>query len=400
MRVHRSGEGISGILTDAVLDNVKKLFQVTLVATLLMFVYLLWGLFSGSLADVADKQTAARHALEVVNDVSNYLNIALIITLVAGILLYYDESVFGFTLLAISAFLAYGFQFAIDLLFASESHRLTAGDASKALMHEILLIAMMTGAPGILMVLRAMGARFFEARQGEDLTRLKYGGEVHKEDVPKALIPVLSKCWQLPFCRAGIRKNCPIFLAKTKCWKERVGCMCEENIILLAMGGTDQAAPVNMTKEMGFVPIGDIITKGATDKKATVPTRMGPRGVRIPTNPHITSLQQRDRCRNCVIYNEHQRQKYAFFSVPVTLVIPVFVAWQFDAARIALTQLLHGLDKLVAHLSISGDGGSLELTRQISGSVPIEAILIVCLTLVLMTWAQKLLEYCIFTIKI
>jgi len=32
--------------------------------------------------------------------------------------------------------------------------------------------------------------------------------------------------------------------------------------------------------------------------------------------------------------------------------------------------------------------------------VPIEAILIVCLTLVLMTWAQKLLEYCIFTIKI
>ncbi len=238
-----------------------------------------------------------------------------------------------------------------------------------------------------------------EAREGEDLSTLQYGASAPKEDVPRPLIPVLAKCWQLPFCRAGIRDNCPIFLAKTKCWKERVGCMCEENIILLAMGGEEKQQPLNITKEMGFVAIGDIITKGNEERRATVQTRVGPRGVRIPTNPHITDVQKRERCRNCIIYNEHQRSKYSFFSVPVTLSVPVLVIWQFDSLRMALGGLLNGIDGLINHISISGTT-NVDFARQITGSVPIEAIIIGGLTLIVMTWAQRFLEYCIFKIKI
>lgn len=399
MLVRQSGEGLSGILTDGVLDNVKKLFQVVAIATLAMFGYLMWGLFSQQFADVAGKPEQARHALLLVNQISTYLNVALVLTLLSGILLYYEETPFGFVLLGISAFLAYGLQLSIDLLYGSDAKQVTAGGASQALLHELWLMAMMIGAPGILMVLRAMGARFFEARQGEDLTNLQFGANVQKEDVPRALIPVLAKCWQLPFCRAGIRKNCPIFLAKTKCWKERVGCMCEENIILLAMGGTESAQPVNMTKEMGFVPIGDVITKGNEDKRASIPTRLGPRGVRIPTNPHVTDVQKRERCRNCIIYNEHQRSKYSFLSVPVTLAAPVIVFSQFDTFRIWLADILHGVDKLIAHLTISGTT-EVDISHQITGSMPIEAVLIGCITLVVMTWAQRFLEYCVFKIKI
>jgi hypothetical protein len=363
-----------------------------------MFVYLLYGLLSGAFADAAMKKEEALHALTLVSQISGYLNITLVVTMLCAILLYYEEVVFGFILLAVSAVLAYGLQLGM-LAFGPDAKQYVVGGAAQSFLHEAFLMAMMIGAPGVLIVLRAMGVRFMEGREGEDLTSMKYGANVQKEDVPRAILPILAKCWQLPFCRAGIRENCPIYLAKTKCWKERVGCMCEENIILLAMGGSEKQQPVNITKEMGFVAIGDILTKGNEEKRANIQTRPGPNGVRIPTNPHVTDVQKRERCRNCIIYNEHQRVKYSFFSVPVTLFVPVLVFAQFDTMRVGLAGLLHGLDKLIAHITISGES-DVHLTSGITGNVPIEAILIGCMTLVVMTWAQRLLEYCIFKIKI
>ncbi len=116
MRITRSGEGLSGILTDSVLDSIKKVFQVALIASVLMFGYLLYGLVSGSFADAAMKPDESRHALNLVNQISAYLNVSLVITLLCGILVYYDEAVFGFVLLAISSILAGGLQVAILLL--------------------------------------------------------------------------------------------------------------------------------------------------------------------------------------------------------------------------------------------------------------------------------------------
>lgn len=403
MRITRSAGGgldASGFLSDAVLENIKKVFQVALGASLLLFGYLMWGLFSGAFADVVKEAATAQHAVQLVGQLSMWLNLCLVVTLLSSILLYYEEDSLGIVLVLVSAFLAYGLEFCITMLFASDAQRLTSGTASQNVLKEVHLAAMMIGAPGVLMILRSMIARFTTARQGEDLTNMQYGANVAREEVPKAMIGAFAKCWQLPFCRSGIRKSCPIFQAKTKCWKERVGCMCEENIILLAMGGTEQQKPVNMTKEMGFVPIGDLLSKGNEEKRAAITTRVGPRGVRIPTNPHITDQQKRERCRNCIIYNEHQRQKYQFFSAPVTLSIPVLVAWQFDSLTRLINMLMKAIDSLFSHLSISGNGPSLDLYKSVAGSMPIETMLIVCMTLILMTWAQRLLEYCTFKIKI
>ena len=398
MRITQSGEGLSGILTDSVVDNIKKVFQVALLASVVMFGYLLYGLLSGAFADAAMKPEEARHSLTLVNQVSTYLNISVVITLICGILAFYEETFFGFVLLAVSAVLAYGLQLGM-LAFGDDAKQYTVGGAAQSFLHQAWLMAMMIGAPGVLLVLRSMGVRFMEAREGEDLTTLQYGANVQKENVPKAALPILAKCWQLPFCRSGIREGCPIYLAKTKCWKERVGCMCEENIILLAMGGEEKQQPVNITKEMGFVPIGDVLTKSNEEKRANITTRLGPNGVRIPTNPHVTDVQKRERCRNCIIYNEHQRIKYSFFSVPVTLCVPVLVFSQFDTVRMWLSGVLKGLDQLINHISITGSTG-VDFSRQITGSVPIEAVLIGCMTLVVMTWAQRFLEYCIFKLKI
>jgi hypothetical protein len=216
----------------------------------------------------------------------------------------------------------------------------------------------------------------------------------------RSTIGAFAKCWQLPFCRESLRKKCPIYHARTKCWKERVGCMCEENVIRLAMGGEDEQKPVDMTKEAGFVPIGDLITKSEKEERKSIPTRPGPRGVRIPTNPHLTESQKKMRCHNCIIFNEHQRQKYQLLSPIVTLAVPALVFWQFEALRNLIGNMLNMIDSVVGRVTFSGaNAGASNLTKEVTGNLPVETLLIVCLTLVMMTWALRFLEYCMFKLR-
>ena len=181
--------------------------------------------------------------------------------------------------------------------------------------------------------------------------------------------------------------------------------MCEENVILMAMGGTDKEQAHDMTaapvSSGGFVPIGDLLTKSAEKTRANITTRMGPRGVRIPTNPHLSDAAKRQRCRNCVIFNEHQRQKYSFLSGPVTVSVPAFVFWNFSNLVTLIGNFLNGIEKLVGRVSFTGQVGTVsEVTRTLASNLFVETMIIVCLTLVLMTWAQRLLEFVCFKIKI
>ena len=177
--------------------------------------------------------------------------------------------------------------------------------------------------------------------------------------------------------------------------------MCEENVLRLAMGG-EEHKPIDMTQQAGFVPIGDLITKSEQASRPSVPTKAGPRGVRIPTNPHLSEGQKRMRCNNCVIYNEHQRQKYSLLSPFVTIAVPILVFLNFEQFQGVLASGLTMLDKIMAGLSFTGKvkPGHSDLTMNINGSLPITAIIIMALTLLVMTWALRFLEYCMFKIKI
>jgi hypothetical protein len=391
-----------GPLVDSLLDFAGKAFYISLVLTIALYGYLFWGLFSGELADVTHMSKADQlHALSSIQTLSNWLNFSLAVTLISSIVLFWEADALSVILLIVAAFLAYGLQFGIDTLFAADAARFKSGAASEALLKELHLTAIMIGIPGILLAVRNIILRLFDSQRG-DYATMTYGKNAVKEEVKRPLIGAFAKCWQLPFCREGVRVRCPIYHARTKCWKERVGCMCEENIILLAMGGEERETNTSpLTKESGFVPIGDLLAKNTEKTRASIPTRVGPRGVRIPTNPHLTDSQKRERCRNCVIYNEHQRQKYQLLSAPVTMAVPILVFLEFDNLRGLMTSALSGLDQLIAHITFTTTNQSaIDLTHQVSGSLPVETILIVTITLVIMTWAQRLLEFCTFKIKI
>ena len=103
---------------------------------------------------------------------------------------------------------------------------------------------------------------------------------------------VFSPCWQLPFCREAIRKQCPAFLAKKTCWKFGRGCYCDEEMI-------------------------SRIIKGESIELIKAPTRLSKTG-KAP-------------CGRCHIYLEHQGYKYKMLSplaLPVTGII-MFFFWPF-----------------------------------------------------------------------
>ena len=390
----------NSFLTDKVLDFLTKVFQISLAPTILLTVWLMWGLFSGRLADVATMSPAQHaEALKTVTTLSLWLNVSLVVTVLSAGLIYLEVEAMGVIYLLASAFLAFGLKFIMDALLGGESAKLMHGEASLAALKEIQMMAYIIGVPGALLAVRTLLSKIFN-RGNRDLANLSYGKDASRTERRAPLIGALAKCWELPFCREGIRVRCPIFHAKTKCWKERVGCMCEENIILLAMGGGEDPDKTQaLNKQSGFIPIGDLLSKNAEEKKAAIPTRLGPRGVRIPTNPHLSEAQKRLRCHNCVIFNEHQRQKYQFLSAPVTLAVPALVFLEFDNLRHLIDQTLGFLDHLVGIVSMHS-ADSANLSKEISNNLGIEVILIICITLVTMTWAQRLLEYTMFKIKI
>lgn len=404
MRINRPTADFDtgNLFSDRVIDILSKVFQLSLVPTILLTVWLMWGLFSGRLADVAG-MSAKDHAaaLQTITTLSQALNISLLVTVITGGLIFLEMEALGVIYLLIAAFLMFGLKFVIAALFSADSSHLLKGDASKATLKEIQTMAYIIGVPGILLAVKTLIGKIFNSRH-RDFANLSYGKDAARTERKAPLIGAMAKCWELPFCREGIRVRCPIFHARTKCWKERVGCMCEENIILLAMGGNSPDDPNKtqpLNKNSGFVPIGDILSKNAEEKKAAVPTRVGPRGVRIPTNPHLSEAQKRLRCHNCVIFNEHQRQKYQFLSVPVTLAVPLLVILEFDNLRQLIDTALGVLDRLVGQVTFNAVS-SANLSKEISGNLSIEVIFIVCITLVLMTWAQRVLEYTMFKIKI
>jgi hypothetical protein len=387
-------------MPDAVVEALQKVFLVALIATVASLGYLGYGLFSGQMADAAAgaKSADLKHAMDLIGQVTSCLNISLVVTLLCACALFYESEFSGIAMLALAGLLAFGVQFGIDYFDAS--HRYAVGGPSEMTLAAIRNVGLMVAVPGALLFLRSLVARMMAMRHGPDLADMRFGKNASRNAVAKAPLAAMAKCWQLPYCREGIRVKCPIYFARTKCWKQRMGCMCEENIIRLAVGGAEHR-PVDMTRTVGFVPIGDMVAKSEAERRPNIPTRKGPRGVRIPTNPHLSAAQKRERCNNCIIYNEHQRQKYNLLAPMVTVLAPAVAIWQFGALRVWLREALHKLDGTVANLQFSSTSAIQPgLANALTGSLFVEGVLILCLTMIAMTGLLRVLEYCTFKIKI
>lgn len=203
-------------------------------------------------------------------------------------------------------------------------------------------------------------------RQGAKADQLKYGkGHKEEKDIRNVF---MGSCWELPFCRKFVRERCPIYHARRTCWRERVGCMCEEQVIRDAMEG--KAIPRDAVAAAEYIPV----------------------------NNKLTPLQKFERCKSCVIYNEHQKHKYKL-ALPLTVLAFTGIYLLVRSFGMgAIKGLIEGMDRMVGKVMFTGGGNVQERIAQ--SSVPFHEIVLVCIMIIAMTYALKIMEYLIFKAKI
>lgn len=205
--------------------------------------------------------------------------------------------------------------------------------------------------------------------------RLKYGSreealgktEVKEEDDEVRNV-FFGKCWQLPFCRKFIRQSCPIYHSRRTCWKERVGCMCEESVILDALQGK-------------VIP-----------RDAIAAARY------IPHNTRLNAEQKAERCRNCVIYNEHQRHKYNLLLPAAIALTAIGYIVLHDGLLNATNRVLRDLDSAVSRFAFTTAETGKELVAPVPGFL--DEVMLILVMLFVLAQLVRAIEFAVFKLKI
>lgn len=236
-------------------------------------------------------------------------------------------------------------------------------DAGKAAVADLAGGGLVLGIISILIIVADTAQRSRERfSQGSKADLIKYGKGVKEE--PDRQNVFMGKCWQLPYCRKFVRDRCPIYHAKRSCWNELVGCMCEEDVIRGAM-------------ENRPIP-----------KDALLAAKM------IPRNNKLTFAQKKERCKTCVIYNEHQRHKYRA-AVPCVLVSFLLI---FVVANVPLTAATSTLINKMSFFANRFSFGAAE--ANLKGVDWFAEGLLVVFFILGLSYALKFLEYLIFDLKV
>lgn len=238
--------------------------------------------------------------------------------------------------------------------------------AAKAL-NAIQTAGAFAGAAAILVVFADVMSRIqLRVKQGAKAEQLKYGKGIKEEkDIHNVF---MGRCWQLPFCRKFVRERCPIYHSRRTCWKERVGCMCEEQVIRNAMEG--RAIPRDAVAAAKY----------------------------IPRNAKLSLAQKAERCRTCVIYNEHQKHKYKLALPSVLLSVGALYFFAREPLLGMLGGMLQRFDKMIGTATYR-QGGQAGLNSA-SGLPTFKEILLICIMFVLIAYMMKIIEYLFFKLKV
>lgn len=180
------------------------------------------------------------------------------------------------------------------------------------------------------------------------------------------------KCWEMRFCRQMIRKVCPAFERKKPCWKLRLGCYCDEKTILRAMmdGGKENPHVRGIMKSMG---------------------------IDGPDSDRLVRRVTKARCMRCVIYSEHQAQKYRLAS-PLVFPAVIVVLWVFREriSEVARTVIIT-TDRFMCCLAYKAGAAASSMTET-SGIMV--GLAFVWLAIVMISYLLRLLEYLIFELQV
>lgn len=279
---------------------------------------------------------------------------------------YLEEPLVGVVLLLLAA----GFYWGLPLLIGQFGALPSPGTLRDFALERVRNTAWVLFPPGLLLtVFVSLAHAVKRLRYGVGLDQtLRFGADVAHQQVQRRF---LGKCWQLPFCREYVRVRCPIYHARRTCWREGVGCMCEEKAIVTAF------------------------------KEARISNDPEKNAKYIPRNTMLSRWELKQRCNECVIYNEHQRQKYQLFA-PLTVGIVVGAAYFFrEPLQGKVFDLLGMLDSLLARFTLSpaqASEGVLKAAAQTSEVASL--VLYISAVIVILSYSLRIVELVVFKWKL
>lgn len=195
------------------------------------------------------------------------------------------------------------------------------------------------------------------------------------DEVQEPYQPTLyAKCWQTPYCKKFVRGACPAYDKRKSCWRCKSGCMCDPKVIERALAGQSSEGRMFM-RELQF-------------RSGEVPTRK---------KVEPTPAEKRARCRTCVIYDFHQKQKYKLIS-PFIVPAVVGLIWKLYPSLLAIIRsALELTERFVQRAAFLP-----QAQNQAVSEIPevVLVMFVVWLGVIAVSYALKLLEFCIFKVQI
>ena len=113
----------------------------------------------------------------------------------------------------------------------------------------------------------------------------------------------------------------------------------------------------------------------------------------------LTPEAKRERCRGCVIYNEHQRQKQKALTAVVLVGVPGLLILNFAWLQHLVNHFLNVMDAAAKRFDFGGTGAGLTFLHGDSYAL-FAWVMVFVFAVVLLSQALKLVDYVCFTLKI
>ena len=115
---------------------------------------------------------------------------------------------------------------------------------------------------------------------------------------------------------------------------------------------------------------------------------------------HLSHAAKSERCRNCIIYNEHQRQKHKALTTVALIGVPTLLVSQFAILNAAVNKVLFGLDELTKRFEIGAADPTGIPALHNSDYALIAWVFVFALGVILLSQVMRVIEYACFKLKI
>jgi hypothetical protein len=335
-------------------------------------VFLLFGAVSGKIQGISHMKAADQaQMIQIIEIASRMLVYGCAVVVFCVIARLFSDEVIGQALTIAGALFYFGSPFL--LVQVARLENMGGSSLPRTIVDSFRTTGAICFVPGLILLLRDAIMRIWNGLSVKKMVERHLEEDGTEEKLKKSVFAgVYSKCWDMNFCRAFVRKVCPAYAARKSCWKIKVGCYCDEKTILKAMmsEGKENVHTRGIMKSLGI-----------TDEKTV----------------KLGSKVRKQRCRRCGIYIEHQRQKYQILSPVVFPVVGALLYAFHERISAVLWVVLQNTDRIMSFLayktgtaaqSFSSDGGILT------------GLAFAWLSIIVISYSLRLLEYLIFELQV